>query len=285
MIISDVVSFETRLGQGRKNGYLYEIVESDQDHCRIEAKPEHPGITGSFVFGAVVAYNNSRSYQILSAGADQAKERMLDNISDKAAATIARLLGLDDSAPSQARGYLESPDTVNGVLNTLDGDDDGKVSVEEMLASSSAIPDAELRGPVEEFLAYVAREMRLDSLSEEERREIAVGIDEREHSPSIQKGTWIFDVGQTMSPQFSYDGFCLLTKLWINQPQISSSLCATLDAAEAAEASGDLRGRNKAIQKYHRQVESQVGEAIAGGDAKRLLTLLEMAIENPPPNP
>jgi prepilin-type N-terminal cleavage/methylation domain-containing protein len=169
---------DPEVAQGKKNGYLYEIVEADQDHCRIETRPEFPGITGSLTMGAVVTrdYNHVRTYQIISAGADRAKERMINNIRAKAAETVVRLLRFDNSATPQVRSYVESPDALHGVLNTLDGDDDGSVSVEEMLTSSSAIPDTELRGPVEEFLAYVAAEMKLDSLSVEAKRSIAVGV-------------------------------------------------------------------------------------------------------------
>jgi hypothetical protein len=203
--------------------------------------------------------NDVRPYQILSAGANEAKQRTFNNIRAKAAETVVRLLGFDNSATSQVRGYVESPDTINGVFNTLDGDDDGKVSVEEILASGSAIPDAELRSPVEEFLAYVAEEMKLDSLSEEEKRSIAVGFADLEpgHQP----------------PLFSYHGLCLLTRSWIDHPDLSSSLCANLQAASAAEASGDLQGRNKVIQKYQKQVRSQTGQTISGSDAKRLIKL------------
>jgi general secretion pathway protein G len=246
--------------QGKKNGYLYEIVESDQDQCRIESKPESPGITGSLILGVIVTWNNSRTYQIISAGADKERELMLNNIRSKAAETVVRLLNLDNSAVSQVRGYVESPDASNRLFDTLVGNDNREVSVELMLSCASGMHlDAELRSPFEEFIAYVAEQMKLDSLSDEAKRSIAVGTGDLEQ-------------GQ-QPPLFSYDGLCILTQSWINQPDISNPLCANLEAAEAAETSGDLSRRDRVIMSFKRQVNSQIGQAISGGDAKRLITL------------
>jgi prepilin-type N-terminal cleavage/methylation domain-containing protein len=259
----DLSPLDPEVARGKKNGYLYEIVESDQDHCRVEALPEYAGITGSLTMGAVITRNDVRSYQIISAGADEAKERMLNNIRDKAAETVARLLNLDNSATSQVR-EVESADTKFGVFNTLDSDDDGRVSVEEILASSSTIEDAELRRPMDQFLAYVAEEMKFDSLSQAEKRTIAVGM------ADLEQRNW--------PVLLSYDGLCHLTKRWVNHPDISDSLCSSLESAEAAEARGDVEGKNRSIQKYQKQVRSQIGQAITGSDAKRLNTLAESMV-------
>ncbi|MCM3900158.1 MAG: prepilin-type N-terminal cleavage/methylation domain-containing protein [Pyrinomonadaceae bacterium] len=268
----NLTPLDPEVARGKKNGYLFGMVESDQDHCQIEAKPEYPGITGALNMGAVVtsnnvgSYHNVRSYQILSAGADETRERVVNNIRAKAAETVVRLLNFDNSATSQVRGYVESPDTINGVFNALDSDDDGRVSVEEILTSSSSIRDAELRSPVEEFLAYVAQEMKLDSLSEAEKREISVGIADLEFTQ------------QQAQTLFSYDGLSLLTKAWINQPDISNSLCATLEAAEAAEENGDLESFVLMMRSYQNQVRAQIGQTITGSDAQRLITLTDVMV-------
>lgn len=252
---------DQEVAQGKKNGYLYEIVESNQSHCRIEAKPEYVGITGSLCLGAVIGYSNVQTYQILSAGADAAKERVFNNICTKAAETAARLL-IGTSAASQVRDYVQSPEAVNDVFNALDGDSDGKINVEEMVSSPSAIRDGELRGPLDQFLAYVAREMKFDSLSEEQKRAI--------HIPDG-------NLRQTSNASlFSYDRVRLLTRVCINQADISNSLCVKLDDAAAAEASGDLQGRNRNILRYQDQVRSQIGQVISGSDAQTLITLTDV---------
>jgi hypothetical protein len=50
------------------------------------------------------------------------------------------------------------------------------------LTSSSSIRDAQLRRPFSQFLAYVAREMKLDTLSEDQQRTIAAGIADLEQT-------------------------------------------------------------------------------------------------------
>ena len=256
---------DPHVAQGKKSGYLYEIVESDQSRCRIEAKPEYPGITGSLCFGKVIeGYFNVQSYQIISAGADQAKEQMLNNIAAKAAETAAKLLRLDMSAASQVREHAQSPDAVGSAFNALDSNFDGGVSLNEMTVSPSIIQDTQLRGPLDEFLAYVAREMKLESLSEEEKS--AVRVQAGSVPPSVEGSL------------FSYDRMHRLTRAWINQPDISNSLCASLDAAAAAEQSRNYRARNDSIWQYQALVRSQIGLSIAGSDAQSLITLTEVII-------
>lgn len=250
--------------QGKQNGYLYEIVESDQNHCRIETKPEYPGISGSLCFGAVIEGGFVRSYQIISAGADRERERVLEGIRAKAAETVANLLRLDPSATRQAREYVESSRALHDAFNALDRDVDGTVSVEELTISHSGMIDEQLSGPLDRFLAHVARELKFDSLSEEQKRTIVVGIADFHQNPR----EWLF----------SYDQLSVLTKESINQPEVGNSLSAILEAAATAEAGGKLQARNKAIRKYQSQLRSQVGQAISGGDAERLIALAEAII-------
>jgi prepilin-type N-terminal cleavage/methylation domain-containing protein len=244
--------------QGKKNGYVFEI-ESDRDQCRIEAKPEFAGITGSVMIGAVVTQSGVRSYQIISAGAAEATEWMLSNIQVKASETIATLLGLDGSVTSLAREYADDNDTTEVAVNTIDRNGDGQMSIEEMLNCSSAITDAQLRRPLEEFLSYVSREMKLDILSEDEQQAIAVNISDLEQA--------------NQSALFSYSRLMLLTKACINQPEIGDSLSEKLEIAQAAEAKGDLRARNEAMEKFQEQIDSQIGRTITAADARRLTVL------------
>jgi prepilin-type N-terminal cleavage/methylation domain-containing protein len=255
---------DPEVAQGNKNGYLYEIVESDQNHCRIETKPEYPGITGSLCFGAVIEGSVMRSYQIISAGADRERERVFEGIRAKAAETVANLLRLEPSATREAREYVESHGALNDAFNALDRDDDGTVSVEELMISHSGMLDDQLSGPLDRFLAHVARELKFDRLSEDQKRAIAVGVADFHSNPR----QWLF----------SYDQLSHLTEASINQSEVRNSLSAILEAAATAEASGNLQARNKAIRKYQNQLRSQVGQAISGGDAQRLIALAEAII-------
>jgi prepilin-type N-terminal cleavage/methylation domain-containing protein len=257
------------LAQGKKNGYLYQIVEADQDHCTIEAEPEFPGITGSLtVTGIMVALGDGSVRFSQTPGADEAREQMFNRIRAKAAETVVKLLGLDPAATSEVREYTEMQGGTG--IDYFDFDRDGNVSISEMRNYDDPNMDSALSDPLKEFIAFVAQEMKWDTLSDEASDTIAVGESEIEASRGDQP------------PLFSYDGLCILTTTMFASDGlgVSFGLCEKLEAAEAAEARGDLQGRNKALKSYKKGVKAQMGKTITRSNAKALITFADLLVSS-----
>lgn len=253
---------------GKLNGYLYEIVENDETHWVVEAEPEFPGITGSLTVTGTATFSDLLVSSVKTPGADEARQQMFDRIRAKAAETVVSLLKLDSTATSQVREYSESPDTIASVLNTTDVDGDGRITLAELrfclgdgsVRFTNTITDDRLKNPLEEFFAYVSQEMKLSSVPDGTSNTIFVATGDVNNDGSEP-------------PLFSYDGLCTLTNIWINQGEIPASLCANLEEAEAAEATGNQQGKSKAIKKYQKGVKAQVGLTVTRSDSKTLITM------------
>ncbi len=251
------------LARGKKNGYLYQIVEAGQDHCTIEAEPEFPGITGSLtVTGLNVALGDGSVRFSQTPGADEAREQMFNRIRAKAAETVVKLLGLDPAATSQVREYSESADNQASIVDYIDSDDDGRVSLAEVQFTNTTFDDPSVTDLLLGFLAYVAQEMKWDTLSQEAKTSIAVDISSLDDEPSGQP------------PLFSYDGLSILTITVFGQSGDDAiTLIEVLAAAKAAEESGDQRAESKAIKNYQKGVKAQINRAITRSNSKTLVTM------------
>ena len=229
-----------------------------------------------------------RSYQIRSAGADEAKERTFNNIRAKAAETVV----VASSASTTPQPLMSCPCLIKGFASMSNCPTRstasstrsipmmmGRSVSKQILTSSSAIPDAELEKPP----GGIPRlRCRGDETRQLERRR------EKNHS-AVGHGDHLLS---PEPPLFSYDGLCLLTKSWFNQPDISNSMCGNLEAASSAEANGDLKERDRVIQRYKKQVKSQSGATITRSRAKLLITLAGATVcckqvyeDVPPANP
>jgi hypothetical protein len=273
-------SLDPELATGRKDGYFFELLadfdgDGDVDGADFlaVAEPQYPGITGSVT---LTIDQQGLVTRTPTPGADEAREQMFNRIRAKAAETVVKLLGLDPSATSEVRRYSESPDTVANVQTLFDIDGDGLITLREInvcmgdgsVRFAETIPDDRLRNPVEEFFAYVRQEMKFDTMSEEAQNSILVGIGN------------IGVASDEQPPLFSYDGLCILTNIWINQDEIPDALCEKLEVAEAAEASGDLRARDKSIKSYQKGVKAQTGKTITRNNAKTLITFGDILISH-----
>ncbi|MEW6210590.1 MAG: prepilin-type N-terminal cleavage/methylation domain-containing protein [Acidobacteriota bacterium] len=248
------------LAEGKKNGYLYEVGAGavGSDHAwGIIAEPEFPGITGSITHTWDSELNLISN--IPTPGADEAREQMFNRIRAKAAETVVKLLGLDPSATSQARSYTEMQGGEG--IDYFDFNKDGNLSISEIRNYDDPNMDSALSNPLKEFIAYIAQEMKWDSLTDGTSNTIMVGEDLIEAARGEQP------------PLFSYDGLCILTNIWINQDEIPASLCEKLEAAEAAEANGDARGKSKAIKRYQKAVKAEIGSTVTRNNSKTLVTM------------
>jgi prepilin-type N-terminal cleavage/methylation domain-containing protein len=261
-------SLDPQLATGKKNGYLYEIVEADATHCVIEAEPESPGIDGALTVRAQLTFENTMVSSQVTAGADEAREQMFRNIRAKAAETVVKLLNLDGSATSQVRQYAASPDTISNVCNLLDADHNGSISINEIENHTDLvdyIDTDEIAQPLAQFLNFVAQEMKWGSLSEEQKDGLLIDvIIAPMNEPS------------TEPPLFSYDGLAVLTRSSISDGTSNTiflALLGKLEEAEAAEANGNLQGKMKAIKSYQKQIKALVGQSITRSNSKILITI------------
>jgi len=124
------------------------------------------------------------------------------------------------------------------------------LTITEMLADNSLLHD---------FLTTVQRTFRLDLTN-------ADGS-----SPEIGLADLTSDLGP---PLFSYESLRIATKDFVTKSGVAHALIAKLNAAEAAEARGDLPAKAGAIGAYINQVHAQAGKALTEREAHALAIVL-----------
>ncbi len=262
-------SLDPQLATGRKDGYRFGLsgdFDGDGDVDGADflavAEPEHPGITGS------VTLTINQTGLVTSnptPGADEAREQMFNRIRAKAAETIVKLLGLDPAASSEVREYTEMQGGTG--IDYFDFNNDGDVSISEIRNYDDPNMDSALSNPIKEFIAFVASEMKWDALTDGTSNTILVGESEIEAARGEEP------------PLFSFDGLSILTITVFGQAGNDTlALVEKLEAAEAAEAMGDLRGRDKAVKSYQKAVKAQINKTITRSNAKTLVTMADVLI-------
>jgi prepilin-type N-terminal cleavage/methylation domain-containing protein len=261
-------TFNLLVTTGRAEGYIFDVDrfgdadgdgDVDGNDFLLVAEPEHPGITG----GTSLTMNlNGLLTSNPTPGANAAREQMFNNIRAQAAQTVVELLRLDANALTQVRSYTEAPATATDIFNRLDSNDDSHLSIAEIRFADTTFDDQALRNPLQRFLNFVALEMKWESLSEEASNAIFVAAGDVNGDDSEQP------------PLFSYDGLSLLTII-INgrDGNDTLTLLAKLQAAEAAEALGDQRGKSKALKDYQKMVKGLIGQSLTRNQANLLMTL------------
>jgi type II secretory pathway pseudopilin PulG len=253
------------------DGNTYYVSSANGGVWKVEAEPQCPGITGAWSFvGETSRLADGRFVSDLKSyptpGADQARQEMFEGIFAEGARTAGELLSLDPAAALQVRDFVQSPGTLDEVLDIVDGDGDGSVSLHEAFdwpgeyAQRFDGIDPAIEGPVRRFLTNVRQKMKVDDLSEEMSSQISVGV-------GILRST---DGGQTW---FSHDGLCSLLELYVTDGTVADELCKTLRRAEAAHARGDLRARDRFLGDYFGELEGQVHKTLTRRNATTLIYL------------
>jgi len=114
---------------------------------------------------------------------------------------------------------------------------------------------------VADFLDFVSEEMKLDMLSPELSRQLAVEI-------SVLRGN-------AADQTFSFDGLCSLTRLYVGERGLADSLCAKLRAAEQADARGDSEAKALFLRAYMDQVAEEINKTLTRRRGMTLTTLAQ----------
>ena len=154
-----VCSVPRVLASGKKDGYVYAIVDASETTFLIQGTPAFPGITGA---ETLTINQSGEMTRAPSPGADAARAKMLQNIRTRATETVAALLNLNPAAVPRVRGFVGSPATVPDTFAQLDTDGDQLVTLNEILALD-ANPDS----PLGALLTFVETEMKLGAANED----------------------------------------------------------------------------------------------------------------------
>lgn len=253
------------------DGNTYYIGSANGGIWKVEAEPHWEGITGalSFVSETVRQPNGQFVTDLRSfptPGSDRARDDMFEDIFAESARTAGELLSLDPSATLQVRQFVRSPATLDEVLDIVDADNDGNVSLRETFdwpgeyAQRFDGIDPGIEGPVRRFLANVRQRMRIDNLGDDSSSQTRVGV-------GILRS---MDGGQTW---FDIDELCKLLESYVTDGDVATELCKTLRRAEAARARGDLRGRDRFLAQYFAALESEVHKTLTRQNATTMVFL------------
>jgi prepilin-type N-terminal cleavage/methylation domain-containing protein len=271
----EVCRLDEELASGQKNGYYYSIANAtgERGGFALEAEPTDPGVTGSVT---LVIDRSGNISSLPTPSSEQARQQMFANLRAIGAQKIADLLKLNSSAPPLFRGFVGAGGTTGSIFARLDGGlrrdgdpdgggGDGLVSIDEILSLRTGT-DISLT----DFLDAVKREMRLDSLSPEQRIAIGVGLTQLQGNPAELS---------------SFDGLCSLTMLYFNVGRaeanhpnlegIANHLCARLKAAEAAARRGDTEAKARFLGLYISEVAEQTHTTLTQRKATSLIMLAQ----------
>jgi prepilin-type N-terminal cleavage/methylation domain-containing protein len=151
-------SVHPQLASGKKDGYVYAIIDASETTFLLQGIPAFPGITGALTLTINQAGTMT---QMPTLGADERRARMLQNITARATETVSSLLKLHPEAVSQVRDFVNSPASIADSFTRFDADGDRLVTVDEMLGF-----DPDPRSPLGALLAGVEAEMKLGAANE-----------------------------------------------------------------------------------------------------------------------
>jgi prepilin-type N-terminal cleavage/methylation domain-containing protein len=255
-------SLNPQLATGRTGGYIYTIIIPGPH--TFEAEPEAPGITGSYT---LTIGPDGLIDSEPTPGADEARQQAFDDILVSGARTVNELLALNPAATFQARAFTETSLESGGTVNFGDTNGDGRVDMQEF--ANTTFDDQALKAPVEAFISRASQELRLDTLSQTDREAVSVATGDI--------------VGDGADLLFSYDVLANLTGLLAADGTSNTILLAItskLEAAEAAEESGNQTAKSKALKQYKKLVKAQKGSAFSRANMNLLLKLADCLVSS-----
>jgi prepilin-type N-terminal cleavage/methylation domain-containing protein len=247
-------SLDPKLATGSAGGYNVIMANTEGDF-HITAEPEVPGITGS---ETLTIDQRGMITRMPTPGSDEARQRAFNNILVSGANSVVQLLALDSNAASQVGSYSESPSALTSDFTMLDINRDGKVSINEVSTFLTTDPNGPTYVSLKSFNDAVSRELRLDILSEQDSQNVAVTLADFDGDSDVDGADYLF----------SYEGLRNLTRIILPN---SNDLIAKLDAAEAANANGNLNRKAKSLKQYRQLVKIGIGTALTRANANILI--------------
>ncbi len=164
-----------------------------------------------------------------------------------AAKTVTPILLAHPELIPQVRPFLMQADIVDQVFKTLDLNGDEVLTLDEMLQNPFIAPFADfLRTP---------------------------GF----FGPQIDAQIEVRSTDLAGDPKFlfSYESLRILSAFYVKNHGIAHALIVKLDAAEAAEARGDLHAKAGELRAFANLVRAQSGKALPAVQAQALMTLVQ----------
>jgi prepilin-type N-terminal cleavage/methylation domain-containing protein len=194
--------------------------------------------------------------------AGEERLRMFENVGHHAAQAMSQLVLLlpyieQDNFYRSARAYVAGAPTQQDVFRKLSGAD-GKVSFKSISEAMGA--QSGFTGGVSEimrgFWNAVAFEMALGANGEDWK-----GLSG--YVPAVQSGPGAF----------TYANLTMLTQRYVTDSRLEATLLGHISAAQLAETSGDLRGKQAALQAYMSGIQDGTSNTIMFSEAYTLKML------------
>jgi prepilin-type N-terminal cleavage/methylation domain-containing protein len=163
-----------------------------------------------------------------------------------AAETVTPILLAHPELIAQVRPFLEQTNIVDQVFTTLDLNGDEVLTLDEMLQNPFIAPFADFLKTPGFFGPEIDAQIEI-------RQSDLVG------DPKFL---------------FSYESLRILSAFYARKHGIGHALIVKLDAAEAAEARGDMHAKAGALKAFANQVRAQTGKALPAVQAQVLMTLV-----------
>jgi hypothetical protein len=163
-----------------------------------------------------------------------------------AAETVTPILLAHPELIAQVRPFLEQTNIVDQVFTTLDLNGDEVLTLDEMLQNPFIAPFADFLKTPGFFGPEIDAQIEI--------------------RPSDLVGDPKF--------LFSYESLRILSAFYARKHGIGHALIVKLDAAEAAEARGDMHAKAGALKAFANQVRAQTGKALPAVQAQVLMTLV-----------
>ncbi|MFI5118837.1 MAG: prepilin-type N-terminal cleavage/methylation domain-containing protein [Thermoanaerobaculia bacterium] len=163
-----------------------------------------------------------------------------------AAETVTPILLAHPELIPQVRPFLMQADIVDQLFAKLDVNGDGVLTLDEMLQNPLVAPFADfLKTP-----GFFGPEI--------------------DAQVAIKRG----DLSGDPAFLFSYQSLRMLSAFYVQNHGIAHALIVKLNAAEAAEARGDLHAKAGELRAFANQVSAQSGKALPAVQAQALVTLV-----------
>jgi len=250
------LSLASSVEQTQKSGFV------------IAAEPKEPYGDGAFVL------MTDEKKEVLDVGDDKVavedQKQRFAKVTKEALDTTEELLRKGDlDLTKDALPYVKERATFDVVYDGLDGNGDEQLSSKEVKQFSQPKPGEEGE-PIEKVRALVKKS--LETLRLDKGPEV-----------SVKKSDFLVDPDDPESPLkddpaalFAPVGICEYIQQSVSNAGVATSLCAKVEAAEAAHLRGEDEACREILEALDNELWTQVGKTISENDAEVLFNLLAL---------